>query len=308
MAMNLRQIEAFRAVMLTGSISGAAELLHVSQPAISRLMSYTESRLKLSLFERIKGRLFPTPEARRLFAEVETVYQGVQRVHELAQDLVERRTGTLRLAASPALSQTLIPPAIAAFRQSFPDVKFHLQTLVSGQLLNAVLTQQVELAVATMPIDHPNLKVTTIHRNRLVALVPAKHPLAKKRQLGVADLAGCDLVGFHSDTPFGQALMRLFEPSGKMPKYIAEVRHTHIACALAQAEVAIALVDEFAVQGQTWRNVVWRPLVPAVTMPLNVVQLQVEPLSRLARAFVQFLTDAVGVESAQPRRRRKLDK
>ncbi len=303
--MNLRQIEVFRAVMLTGSISGAAELLHVSQPAISRLMSYTESRLKLTLFERIKGRLFPTPEARRLFAEIETVYQGVQRVHELAQDLVERRTGTLRLAASPALSQTLIPPAIAAFRQSFPDVKFHLQTLVSSQLLNAVLTQQVELAIATMPIDHPNLKVTTIHRNRIVAMLPAEHPLAKKRQLGVADLAGCDLVGYHSDTPFGQLLMRLFEPAGKQPKYIAEVRLTHIACALAQAQAAIALVDEIAVQGQTWRNVVWRPLVPTVTMPLNIVQLQVEPLSRLADAFVQFLTKEVGIESVQPRRRSK---
>ncbi|NOJ99318.1 LysR family transcriptional regulator, partial [Corallococcus coralloides] len=69
MRLNLKQIEVFRAIMLTGSISGAAKLLHVSQPAVSRLIGYTEQRLGLSLFERIKGRLYPTPEARHLFIE-----------------------------------------------------------------------------------------------------------------------------------------------------------------------------------------------------------------------------------------------
>ena len=93
MRFNLRQIEVFRAVMVTGSISGAARLLAVSQPAISRLLAYTEDRLGLKLFERIKGRVQPTPEARRLFAEVDQVHQGVLRVNNLAQELRERGTG-----------------------------------------------------------------------------------------------------------------------------------------------------------------------------------------------------------------------
>jgi DNA-binding transcriptional LysR family regulator len=65
--LNLRQIEVFRATMLTGSISSAAKMLHVSSPAVSRLISNTEQRLGLTFFKRIKGRLYPTPEARRLF-------------------------------------------------------------------------------------------------------------------------------------------------------------------------------------------------------------------------------------------------
>src|SRR5471032_3000145 len=88
MKLNLRQIEVFRAIMLSGSISGASKLLYVSQPAVSRLISYTEQRLGLMLFQRIKGRLYPTPEARRLFTEVNVVYQGVQRVNEVADDLI----------------------------------------------------------------------------------------------------------------------------------------------------------------------------------------------------------------------------
>ena len=76
MKLNLRQIEVFRAIMLSGSISGASKLLFVSQPAVSRLIAYTEQRLGLMLFQRIKGRLYPTPEARRLFVEVTALYQN----------------------------------------------------------------------------------------------------------------------------------------------------------------------------------------------------------------------------------------
>ena len=100
MKLNLRQIEVFRAIMISGSISGASKLLFVSQPAVSRLIAYTEQRLGLMLFERIKGRLSPTPEARRLFVEVTALYQNVQRVNEVADNLAENREGQLRLSLS----------------------------------------------------------------------------------------------------------------------------------------------------------------------------------------------------------------
>ena len=100
MALNLRQIEVFRAVMITGSIRGASELLFVSQPAVSRLLAHTELRVGFALFQRVKGRLYATPEAKKLFREVESVYAGVQRVNQLARDLGEHREGILNVAVS----------------------------------------------------------------------------------------------------------------------------------------------------------------------------------------------------------------
>lgn len=91
MKLNLRQIEVFRAVMITGSIRGASELLFVSQPAVSRLLSHMEQRIGFALFERIRGRLYATLEARKLFHEVEAVYAGVQRVNDMARDLFEHQ-------------------------------------------------------------------------------------------------------------------------------------------------------------------------------------------------------------------------
>src|SRR3990170_3218630 len=115
MTLNFRQIETFRAVMAAGSISGAAQLLFVSQPAVSRLLSHTERSVGFALFERIRGRLYATPEAKQLFTEVESACLGVRRVNELARDLSENRRGVLRLVSHATIGRMLIPHAIGVF-------------------------------------------------------------------------------------------------------------------------------------------------------------------------------------------------
>ena len=118
MALNLRQIEVFRAIMITGSISGAARFLSVSQPAISRLLAYTEDRLALRLFERVRGRVQPTPEAKRLFREVEHIHEGVTRVNELAEELRARGAGGGSRAPSPTVTpRSCVDPESASVRR-----------------------------------------------------------------------------------------------------------------------------------------------------------------------------------------------
>ena len=74
---NFRQIEVFRAVMIARSVSGAADILNVTQPGLSRTLKQMESKLDIELFVRKKGRLFPTPEAEELFAEVQSIYKNI---------------------------------------------------------------------------------------------------------------------------------------------------------------------------------------------------------------------------------------
>lgn len=289
MLLNLRQIEVFRAIMITGSISKAALLLNVSQPAISRLLSYTESRIGLVLFERIKGRLYPTPEARRLFQEVEQVHQSVQRVNEVANDLIEKRQGSLHMAVSPSLGQTLIPMAVTKFREAFPDVKVYVRTLISADLVQALLTQQVEVGVAIAPLTHPSLHAEAIYENHLVAVLPATHQLADKQELHISDLDGLDLIGYGVDTPYGQMVQQLFGNRPGLPRLAVEVRLTHIACAMVQAGAGIAIVDELAVMGRVWPDVVVRPIKPRTKMSLHMLYSNVTPVSQSAKEFMQIL-------------------
>lgn len=291
MKLNLRQIEVFRAIMLSGSISGASKLLFVSQPAVSRLIAYTEQRLGLILFERIKGRLYPTPEAKRLFAEVSTLYQIVQRVNEVADNLAENRVGQLRLSCSPSLGQSLMPRAIAAFRREFPEVRLVLQTLIPSVMLQSLLTQQVELGVAYLSMDHPSFASQSLYENHFVAVLPEGHPLAGRAQVSAAELAEQPLIGYSADIPFAMLVRDIFAGLPAEPEARIEVQQAHVACAMVQAGAGVALVDEMSVRGPIWSGVVTVPVAETVSAPISVYHLELEPLSRLAREFIRVLRE-----------------
>ncbi len=290
MKMNLRQIEVFRAVMLTGSISGASKLLYVSQPAISRLMSHTEQRLGLELFRRTKGRLYPTPEARRLLGEVNAVYEGIERVNEIAEDLAANRTGSLRLTCSPNLGQTVLPRAIASFRAAHPAVRVVVRTQIPRNMLRALLSGQVDLAVSNMPLVHPNLEARLLVKNAIVALVPVDHRLATRSWVRPAELVGEDLIGYGPDVPFGLLVHEMFGSEGNQPDMRVQVEQAHVARALAQAGAGIALVDAMTVFGQSWPNIVAVPVRTKVNASVQIFHVQTEPLSRLSLEFVDTLT------------------
>ncbi|MDW3687496.1 LysR family transcriptional regulator [Cupriavidus sp. CV2] len=289
MKMNLRQIEVFRAVMLTGSISGASKLLYVSQPAISRLMSHTEQRLGLELFRRVKGRLYPTPEARRLLGEVNAVYEGIERVNEIAEDLATNRTGSLRISCSPNLGQTVLPQAIASFRAAHPAVRIVVRTQIPGNMLRALLSGQAELAVSNMPLAHPNLESRLLVKNPMVALVPAGHPLSGRSYVRPAELAGEPLIGYGADVPFGLLVREMFGNDFDDIDMRIEVEQAHVARALAQAGAGIALVDAMTVFGQAWPNIVAIPIRTKVNASVQIFNVQSEPLSRLSLEFAQEL-------------------
>ena len=114
--LNLRQIEVFRAVMMAGSVTAAARTLRISQPAVSRLLRYTEDRLAAPLFSRVKGRIYPTAQARVLYEEVEKVYKGLDSVQDVARTLADNLVGQLRIVAIQLLillSSRRVLPAFA---------------------------------------------------------------------------------------------------------------------------------------------------------------------------------------------------
>lgn len=292
MQLNLRQIEVFRAVMTAGSISGAAKLLFVSQPAISRLLSHTEQRLGFGLFERVKGRLYPTPEARQLFKEVEVVYDGVRRVEELANELSEKRSGILHLVSSPSIGHMLIPMAITAFHQTHPEVKVTFQPLTVVPLTQMLLERRADLGAVILPSQHPNLSSEPIGQGSLVVIFPYSHPLASRAMLTIEDLLPYPLVSYRSETPFGTLVEQMFQEAGHSRRVAIEVSSPHNACTLVKAGGGIAIVDEFSAHSAAGDFVV-RPIAHTKTLSINLVQSRFEPLSQLAQDFAKILRDTV---------------
>ena len=289
--MNLRQIEVFRATMMTGSISGAAKLLQVSSPAVSRLISSTEQRLGLTFFQRIKGRLYPTPEARRLFLEVDAVYQGVERVNEVADDLAANRVGHLRIACSPSLGQLMLPHAVKRFYERLPEVRIVLHTLLPSLLLQAVLTQQVDLGVAFIQETHPNLTIRPLYENRLVAALHREHPLAAKASLRLDDFLDQPFIGYGADSPIGRLIRKLFTDRGLTLRAKVEVQQVHVACAFVHDGLGISIIDELSAMSPVWPNMVTRPVEPTAAAPISIIHGAFAPPSRLAQEFMATLVE-----------------
>ncbi|MGB9173923.1 MAG: LysR family transcriptional regulator, partial [Bradyrhizobium sp.] len=113
--MNLRHMEVFHAIMRTGSVTGAARALNVTQPAVSAVLKHCESQLKMKLFARVSGRLQPTAEARAIFPEIAAIFGRVEAVNALTQDLVGGRLGTLSVAAAVPIANGYLAKAVATF-------------------------------------------------------------------------------------------------------------------------------------------------------------------------------------------------
>lgn len=148
--MNLRQLEAFRAVMLSGSVTQAAASLHISQPAVSKLVADLEHQVGFRLFVRSKGvALTITPEADIFFHEVERSFAGIAVLKRAAADIRNTSTGMLRIAALPALAVSFLPAVIAVFRKRHPGVSIQLQTRSSSTVRQWIANQQFDVGLAT---------------------------------------------------------------------------------------------------------------------------------------------------------------
>jgi len=290
--MNLRQIEVFRAVMLTGGVGSAAELLHVSQPAVSKVLAQAARASGLVLFERIKGRLVPTPEARQLYAEVESVWRGVERLRDSARELAHPRRGRLRLAVTASLAPTLVPRAVAALYARFATLHCRMEVLVPGLLVDALLDRTVHLGVALMPIHHPSLAVVKGYRCGLCCVLPAGHPLARRPVIQAGDLEGERLVSSPPDTPYGQLLKRALGRLRGASRLDVEVRSATAAVWFVRAGAGLALVDAAAVAGLDDPQLASRPFAGADQVEVAIVRNRQFALSNVDKAFVAAFDEA----------------
>lgn len=283
--LNLRQIEVFRAIMIAGSVSAAGRMLHVSQPAISRVLSLTESRLGFKLFERQRTRLLPTAEARRLFGEVEDLYHGIQRINDLAGNLARSGAGSLRIVTSASFSERLIPMALERFCKRNPGVHVTCRNVTYDELAARFLTGDADIGVTMRAPDHANLKATGLGQDELVCLVPGDHPLAQREAVCAEDLRAVRWIGYPAAAPLGRLLAALLGPPLAASAQI-EVHSPVTAIAFAQQGLGAALVVRWSLPLVLPQGMVVLPVLPATPVNIWAVNSRLEPLPVLAQRFL----------------------
>ena len=238
--MNLRQVEAFRLVMLTGKMTAAAELMAITQPAVSRLIRDFEFDLKLRLFERRGNQLVPTSEATTLLREVERAYVGLNRIKAFAEEIGRQNAGMLRLAVMPALANGIMPRYLARFLRERPNIHVSLNGYPSTMVIEAVASGQADLGFADGPLDRPGF-LTESRPVAAVVAMPEGHRLADRPSIGPEDLEGERMITLEPGTLFA---MRVEVALAGLPRASTiETRLSHTALTLVSEGVGIAIID-----------------------------------------------------------------
>lgn len=177
--MELRQLEAFAAVMSTGSVTAAGKLLGRSQPAISRLIQDLEAEIGYALFTRSGPRVSPTEQGFLLYEDVEHTLISLRQIRTRAEEIARGEARPLRLAATSALAAGLLPAALA----DDAELGRHIQIRSASpeQVVHAVLTGAADLGVSSLPLEHRGVTVHWIGEAACVAAVQAGDPAGRRR-------------------------------------------------------------------------------------------------------------------------------
>lgn len=291
--LNLRQIEAFRAVMLTGSVVGAARLMNVTQPGVSRTIGLMELRLDYALFERRGRRLVPTPEAEALYREIEHLYGSIERIAQVAQDIRFQRAGALRVATLPALAQWLVPRAITRFLSIRPNVTAFVQSLPSRQIAELVSTRQFDVGVVELPLARPAIEIEPLEPVLAVAVMPARHRLAAQPTVSLKDLDGERMVLLSQQSYVRYQMDDAFSTLGVAPNVVLETPSSSIACALVAAGAGITLVSRWTAEPFAGPDIAVRPLQETLASRYAIIFPQMTTRLLLAEAFASDLREEI---------------
>lgn len=285
-----RQIEAFRAVMISGTTSGAAGILCVSQPAVSRLLSDFEEEVGVQMFERHKKRLIPTPEAHVFYAEVERSFVSIETLARAADDLRACHIGSLRVASMPAVSVEFIPKVTQLFSQAHPEVSFSLQVRSTQQVADLVASQQYDLGVVSaIPLVDASIDVEPLAESRLVCILPEGHRLAGKDSIKPTDLEGEAFISLGTEQSIRHKIDSVFDSAGVNRKLLVDTQLAYSACALVLAGSGVSLVEPITALHYQKLGVVVKRFEPRIAYRYNLIFPAHKTKSAMTLSFVKLM-------------------
>jgi len=288
-----RHLEVFRAVMRSGSVTGAGAMLGISQPAASRLLAQTEALAGFPLFQRVGGRLVPTEQAHALYEEAERVFIGVQEIAALTERLRRSTPRRIVIAAIPVLTLAVLPRAAAEWGRMARKEQLIVHSGTVGRVIGMVASRQADLGLVTEIPDIPGLRTTVLTRSRAFCAMAADHRLAGRSVVQAADLDGEPYIALSREEGRQAKVDAALDSCGARPREIVECRMTSGAAAMAAAGAGITVIDPLAAAPSLGAGLVLRPFEPVIETTYRLIWPE-EALDNFGRAeLFQAIRSAV---------------
>lgn len=277
--MRARQLEVFTAIMRAGTVTAAARLLNTSQPALSQILLHTEDELGFALFDRVKGRLRPTPEAQELFPEAERLFAGLEGLRRKTADLRVGRAGLVRIVTSPPPAMTVLPHAMAEFRARHPQIVLRSSVAPVASMVTMLRDGDAALGLALDDRLPPDIKVEPMGQTRFVCVMADDHPLAGRSTVGFADLEGHVVISYRGSTRPAEELAAAARDAGAPLVPAIEIDVSISAVGFVQAGLGVAVVDAMLPWAQ-FAGLAVRPLENSPHLPVSLLSSRGRSLSR----------------------------
>lgn len=299
--LNLRQIEAFKAVVESGTVSGAAEVLHVSQPAVSKLIAHLEEDTRLQLFERVRGKLTLTSAGIRLYDQVDRIFIGVRQVEKAVGLIHREEQGELVVGVPPALSGQFIREIVSRFRASNPHVRISVVARSSQFIAGWLLNRQLDVGFLVSRVEHAYMEYEALLELPLVCIMPKDHILKHRTFITPQDMSNVDFIAYNPASHTASLIDAVFREHDVQINSMIDATTSNTVCELVAAGLGISLVHPLLPQG-LGSNLEVRPFMPAIPFSYQLCRPR-EPLNaKMVGTFIEtaraVATETVGILSS----------
>ncbi len=283
----LRHLEAFRAIMVRRTVTGAAEMLDVTQPVVTRLIADLEERIAIPLFLRVKGRLVPTPEATLLFEDVHQSLMAIERIANAGSNIKGLKLPRLEIAAAPAMALSFLPRTIASFTTDHPETLVSLHTHSTATVLDMVQSGRCDLGFAMLPmLKMPNTNSEVLLSARMMGVVPVHHRLASRKVLHPEDFEGESFVSLAPLTELRTKIDALMLSHRVNRRTNVETQLSSAVVKLVEAGAGIALIEPLTASAYTGGLLQFIPFEPELVADYSMVISQRMSSTLILKPFI----------------------
>ena len=296
--LNSRHIEIFYNVYKYKTLTNAAKILNVSQPALSKSLQYSEHKLNLKLFTKQSGMLVPTPEADMLFKNAEKINLSVKEFNQIANNLSTSPSNFIEIGITPSLGSAFLPEILAQFSQLEPDIKFNIHNSQSHELMDKLHDFSHDIIICYNPPKLEQYKQITLKKGEMVFIVSANHPnyvnnsyisikeLANEPLIKIRNvLSGVNDLSIEDDFSVEQVLMQ----KNIRPDWIASTETFQVAKKMVEKGIGGSIIDSITAQSGKTNDIKILKLRPTIKFRISAIQNPNKPSSVAVKRFVQFL-------------------
>jgi DNA-binding transcriptional LysR family regulator len=285
----LRELEVLRALVETGKTTVAAQRLGLSQSAVSRALSELEATLGRQLFDRVGGRLVPNSDALAVNDELGPIFAALARIVDRSLASSDSHTGVLRIAAPPTIAHRFLPPIVARFTKTNPQLEIVFEVLSSDALVTNIAEDRHDIGITDTAVAHDSVRSDLLIATEAICALPSRHPLAEREVIRPQDLEGQAFVALTRRHSGRTQIDRLFDKVGVRRHLVIETATAVSAAEFVREGLGVSLLNPFPIVHQLGSGIVVRPFEPAVPYRTCFLSPASRPLSLAAADFMAMV-------------------